>query len=172
MRKPRKLQKNASYHITAKINRGEFIFKQDEIKLMFLDIIKEAKKKYKFLVKNFCIMDNHVHFIIEPLDNFSLSKIMQWILSVFAIRYNKIHKISGHIWYDRFKSKIIKNFKQFQDTFDYINENPVKANIVKNSFDYKFCGFYFILNGIFDISDKETLIGTEVYKILEPFQIT
>src|SRR4030042_578310 len=151
MRKPRILLNGASYHITARINREEFLFEPDDVKNMFLEVLKEAKKKYKFLIRNFCIMDNHLHFIFEPINNENLSKIMQWILSVFAIRYNKMNKLKGHVFYDRFWSKIIENFKQFIDTFNYINDNPIKANKVKDAKDYKYCGWYYILRGIFDI---------------------
>ena len=60
------LQEGATYHVTAKINRGEHIFESDEIKNLFMDTVKRAKKKYKFSIKNFVIMNNHIHFLIEP----------------------------------------------------------------------------------------------------------
>ena len=154
MRKPRLLQKGATYHVTAKINRGEQIFESIEIKNLFLDTIKKAKKKYRFSIKNFVIMSNHIHFLIEPLENESLSRIMQWILSVFAIYYNKIHKLTGHCWNSRFWSKIIDNIRQLFDTFNYISDNPVKAKIIKNAKEYKYGGFYHIIKSNFEIVDK------------------
>lgn len=154
MRKPRMLQKGAKYHVCARINKGELIFESDEIKNLFLDIVKRAKKKYNFLLENFVIMNNHIHFIIKPEKDESLSRIMQWILSVFAMYYNGIHKIKqAHVWGGRFWSKIIDNIWQFIDTFEYICENPVKAGIVKEVQDYKYGGLYHILKGIFDIVD-------------------
>ena len=154
MRKPRILQTGAKYHVSAKINRGEHIFEPNDIKNLFLDAVKRSKKKYKFSLKNFVVMDNHIHFIIEPLKNENLSRIMQWILSVFATHYNKIHKISGHVWQNRFWSKIIDDIRQLFDTFKYISENPVKAEMVEKAEDYKYCGLYYILKGIYDIVDR------------------
>ena len=154
MRKPRVLQIGAKYHVSAKINRGEHIFEPNEIKSLFLEIVKRAMGIYNFSLKNFVIMDNHIHFIIEPLKNESLSKIMQWILFVFAMRYNKIHKITGHVWQNRFWSKIIDDIHQLVDTFKYISKNPVKAKMVKKAKEYKYCGLYSILKGIYDIVDK------------------
>ena len=153
MRKPRLLQNGAKYHVSAKINRGEHIFEPDEIKNLFMDILKRSKKKYKFLLENFVIMNNHIHFIIKPEENESLSRIMQWILSVFAIYYNSIHKIKGHCWQGRFWSKIIDDIRQFIDTFLYICENPVKSGMVREAEDYEYGGLYHILKGIFDIVD-------------------
>ena len=154
MRKPRVLQDGAKYHVSAKINREEHIFEPEGIKSLFLEIVKRAMKKYEFSLKNFVIMDNNIHFIIEPLKNESLSKIMQWILSVFAMYYNKIHKITGHVWQNRFWSKIIDNIRQLIDTFKYISENPVKAEMVKKAKEYKYCGLHYIQKGIYDIVDR------------------
>ena len=154
MRQPRQLQKEAKYHVSAKINRGEHIFEPDQIKHLFMQVVKRSKKKYKYLLENFTIMNNHIHFIIKPEENESLSKIMQWILSVFARYYNKMHKLKGHVWQGRFWSKIIDNIKQLFDTFNYISDNPVKADMVKEAQDYRYGGLYYILKGIFDIVDK------------------
>jgi len=154
MRQPRILRKGAKYHVSSKINRSEHIFENDEIKKLFMDIVIKAKKKYKFMVHNFVIMNNHVHMIAEPLLDESLSRIMQWILSVFSMYYNKIHNLKGHTWQSRFWSKIIDNIKQLFDTFKYISENPVKANMINDAKDYKYGGLYYILKFIYDIVEK------------------
>ena len=130
MRKRRLLKNRSHYHVIAKINRGEMILEENQIKSLFLEVVKNAKKKYKFKISNYCLMDNHVHILLKPLKKENLSKIMQWILSVFAIRYNKMFKLKGHVWYDRFKSKIIDKVNHFIDAFRYITNNPVKAELV------------------------------------------
>ena len=154
MRRRRILQKDAKYHVTAKINRDETIFSDDEIKNLFMDVVKRSKKKYKYSLKNFVIMDNHIHFMIQPLKDESLSRIMQWILSVFAIYYNKIHKLSGHVWKGRFWSKIIADIKQLFDTFRYISENPVKALMINDAKEYRYGGLYYLFRCNYEIVDK------------------
>ena len=66
MRKPRYLITGAEYHVTAKINQGEFALELKEIKEMFLQTVKRAKEKYFFKLKSFVIMDNHIHLLIKP----------------------------------------------------------------------------------------------------------
>ena len=136
------IQNGAIYHIVAKANRGEFIFSSDEMKEMFLCIMKMAKRKYDFKLTHYCIMSNHVHLIVEPGPGTNLSALMQWVLSVFARRYNIIHGIHGHVWYDRFKSKIIRSFTNFVNVFQYISNNPVKAGICENARTYAYGGLY------------------------------
>lgn len=99
-------------------------------------------------------MGNHIHFDITPNENESLSNIMQWILSVFAVRYNKIFKYKGHLWYDRFKSKIINDYIQLINTFVYISNNPVRAGLCDHPLHYTYNGITHIMNGNFQIIDE------------------
>ncbi|MBN2441873.1 MAG: transposase [Spirochaetales bacterium] len=151
MRRSRKLRQGAVYHVIARANRNEFIFESKEIRDMFLDILSRAKKRYKFAVWNFCIMGTHVHLMMQPLGKENLSKIMQWILSVFARKFNDKFNLIGHVWYDRFKSWILNSIHQMFVTFQYITENPVKAGIVKKPEDYEHNGITFIKKGMYDI---------------------
>jgi REP element-mobilizing transposase RayT len=157
MRKLRQLSKDATYHVTSKINRDENIFDEEEFKILFLDVVKRAKKKYDFELKNFSIMPNHIHFLLKPLNNSSLSRIMQWILSVFAVYYNKEKEYSGHVWKGRFFSKIIEDVKQLINTFRYISDNPVKAGLVARANDYRFGGLYQIKMRLYDLISKPSL---------------
>lgn len=154
MRKPRKLQEGVSYHIISRANRKELILSSPEIKEMLLQVIREAKIKYSFQIKNFCIMSNHLHLIFKPMNYKELSRIMQWILSVFAKRFNKHFHYQGHVWYDRFKSKIIKSYIQYVKTFIYIANNPVRAKIVKDVVSYEYNGISFLYKGILDILER------------------
>ncbi len=151
MRKPRILVENAEYHVTARSNRQEFIFQNDKMKDLFLEIIAQAKKKYSFRIRNLCIMSNHVHLMIQPGKGESLSRILQWILSVFAQRFNKICGYHGHVWYDRFKSKVIYTYRQFLAVFQYISQNPVKAKMVQRSIEYKYNGIRLMWDKRFEI---------------------
>ena len=154
MRRNRMLKEGATYHVTSKINWEKHIYNPDEIKELFLEIIKKAKKKYKFSIKNFVIMGNHYHLLITPGKGENLSRIMQWILSVFAMIYNKMHKLKGHLFGSRFWSKIVETYRQFIDTFNYISYNPVNAMLSDTAENYKYGGLYHIKHGKFDIVDK------------------
>ena len=154
MRKSRKLKKYATYHVMSRANRKEMIFNNPGIKEMFLDIVRRAQKKYCFTIKNFCIMGNHFHLIIRPQKNENLSRIMQWILSVFALKFNRLFNYSGHVWYDRFTSKIINSFMQYLTTFIYIAMNPVTARIAETTTEYEYNGISFLQKGVLDILER------------------
>lgn len=154
MRKRREIVSGARYHVVSRANRKEMILQSPQIKDMFMEIIRKAKIKYRFSIYNFCIMGNHFHLIIQPHKDENLSQIMQWILSVFALKFNRFFKYNGHVWYDRFTSKVIKSIQQYIATFLYIARNPVKAKITRDSTDYVYSGISFLQRGMLDILER------------------
>jgi REP element-mobilizing transposase RayT len=154
MRKPRKLKEGASYHVLSRANRKEMIFSSVEVKELFMETLRRAKRKFQFSIKNFCIMGNHYHMIIKPHGNESLSKIMQWILSVFAIKFNRRFGFTGHVWNDRFMSKIMHSFRQYLTTFIYIALNPVRAQAAERATDYEYNGITFLYKGNLDMLER------------------
>lgn len=138
MRPRRRLVPGATYHVIARINRREFILSAPSIKELLLGVILRAKKRFSFELTTLCIMDNHVHFMIRPGNDSSLSQIMQWILSVFALRYNRLFSIKGHVWYDRFKSVVVTSLRQYIATFEYICDNPVRAGLASLRKQYRY----------------------------------
>jgi putative transposase len=161
MRKNRELREEAEYHVTARINRGEMILTPREDKELFMKIFRRAKKKFVFQIKNFCIMENHIHLFIKPGKGESLSKIMQWLLSVFAMAWNRKHQLSGHVWGERFFSRIISRFQDYLTVFAYIDENPVMAHLVEYPWEWEYGGLWHHRIGIADIiEDPDAIIAT------------
>ena len=133
------------------------IFNSKAMKELFLSIIKKAKAKYVFKMENFCIMGNHFHFIIQPGKNMSLSKIMQWILSVFAMTFNRTMDYVGHVWGERFFSRILDSLNEYVQAFKYIDQNPVKINSFYRFQKWEYSGLYHHYIGRHDIVDKMEL---------------
>mgnify|MGYP006284928291 FL=1 len=138
MRHTRRLVPGATYHVIARTNRREFLLSAPSIKDMFLGIIARAKERFTFELVSLCVMDNHIHLMLRPTHDASLSRIMQWMLSVFALRYNRLFGLHGHVWYDRFKSVVIGSLRQFVTTFNYVLDNPARAGLVSDGREYRY----------------------------------
>ncbi len=163
MRKPRQLKNGALYHVTARTNRKEMILDEGGMKELFLQVLTRAGKRYKFRIENFCLMGNHFHLLIRPSTGESLSRILQWILSVFAMVYNRIHGYTGHVWGSRFFSRIMENFREFLFVFAYIDNNPLKANQTHDPRDWRYGGLWHNRHGL-----KETCSLTEYAALVFP----
>lgn len=151
---PRFLQDGALYHVTARANRKEMIFDEKDMKELFLEVLERSKSKYAFRLENFCIMGNHIHLMVRPEGTTNLSRLMQWVLSVFAMAYNRIHGYVGHLWGSRFFSRIVNGLREFLKMFRYIDENPVEAHQVEYKRDWRFGGLWHHRAGIKKLCTK------------------
>ena len=77
-------------------------------------------------------MPDHVHLIMNPLDDFSLSRIMKGIKGVSARLLNQYRNTSGNIWLDESFDRIIRDEEEFDQKLKYMFENPVRADLVEN----------------------------------------
>ena len=143
-RRPR-LDMAGFHHI---INRGverKNVFKSDDDKNKFLEILCKACKLHKVDIHAYCLMDNHCHLLIETsLENLSL--FMRQVNSNYAIYFNKRYKRVGHLWQGRYKSWYIINDDYLYSLFKYIEYNPVDAKITNNIGEYPFTLLGTIIN--------------------------
>ncbi len=142
MRKKRLLQHGAVYHVSARINNKEMLLESDQMKKLFEKILIRAKHKFDFCIENFVIMGNHYHLIIRPIKEESLSHIMQWIMSVFAMAVNKKLGRSGHVWGERFYSRILYTLREYIAVSQYIDENPHTAGLIERNTVWRHSGMY------------------------------
>lgn len=130
-RTARKKLEGAIYHIMARSISEVQLFKTDEDKKKYMKIIKLYQKVYNFKVYAYCLMDNHLHLIIDS-NGADISKIMQCINFKYAGYYNAIHKRHGHLFQDRFKSRIVQDNRYLVALSIYIHNNPLDIKAYKN----------------------------------------
>ena len=135
-RRPR-LNMAGFHHI---VNRGvarDNVYKCDEDKKKYLEILCKACRIYKVNVHDYCLMDNHYHLLIETTSE-NLSLFMRQINSNYAIYFNKKYKRTGHLWQGRYKSWYIVKEEYLYDLYRYIEHNPIEAKMSKKIGEYPF----------------------------------
>jgi len=137
-----------------RVNHHDMMFESSVIKDLYLTVVQAAKRKYRFKIDNFCIMNNHIHLLIQPGKDANLSRIMQWINGVFAMRYNRVMGIDGHFWGERFFSIVLTSLKDYLRTLEYIDQNPVMAHLVRSPVGWLFGGARHSKDGRYDILDE------------------
>ena len=77
-----------------------------------------------------------------------VSGFMKELKQRFSIWYNHSHSRYGTLWAERFKSVLVENTATALRTVAaYIDLNPVRAGLVKDPKDYRFCGYAEALAG-------------------------
>ena len=151
------------YHVIQRGNEKKKVFLTKEDYFRFLEILERMKKKYNFLLYAFCLMNNHIHLLIDDKGN-DISQIIKSINICYVAYFNRIHNRCGHLFQDRFKSELVKDERYFLEVSRYIHNNPVKAGIVENPLDYKWSSY-----DIYSGNDNYMRDLIEVGKILGCF---
>jgi len=116
------------------MNRGdrrEAIFLGDEDRVLFLETLDEGCGKTGWQVHAFCLMANHFHLVVEtPRANLVVG--MRWFLGTYTARFNRRHRLFGHLFSGRYKSLIVDGSGSgyLKTVCDYVHLNPVRAQLL------------------------------------------
>lgn len=76
-------------------------------------------------------MTNHYHLLVEtPQANLVAG--MRWFQTTYTVRFNRRHRLSGHLFQGRYKAMVVDPDEQeyFVSLSDYIHLNPVRARMI------------------------------------------
>jgi REP-associated tyrosine transposase len=121
----------ALYHVMNRGDRREAIFKDDKDRELFLETLGQACEKTGWQVHAYCLMPNHFHLVVEtPQANLVAG--MKWFLGTYTGRFNRRHKLFGHLFSGRYKSLVVDGSGSgyLKTVCDYVHLNPVRAKMV------------------------------------------
>ena len=102
----------------------------DDVLLLFSNFMRMKDAALYELVA-FCIMPNHVHLLIKPLDK--LPGVMQQLKGGSAKLINKMLERKGRFWAVDYYDKLIRDEKHFVVVYQYIKNNPAVLGEAKAS---------------------------------------
>ena len=132
---PRKLRveySGAIYHVMNRGDRREPIFKDNVDHRRFLETLAEACGKTDWQVLAYCLMPNHFHLVVEtPQANLVAG--MKWFLGTYTSRFNRRHKLFGHLFSGRYKALIVDGSGNgyLRTVCDYVHLNPSRAKLLQ-----------------------------------------
>src|SRR6185437_4163044 len=96
----------AIYHVMNRGDRREPIFRDDDDRRIFMETLAQACQKTGWQAHAWCLMHNHLHLVIEtPKPNLVAG--MKWFLGTYTGRFNRRHKLFGHLFAGRYKALIV-----------------------------------------------------------------
>jgi REP element-mobilizing transposase RayT len=114
MRSLRILKQDVWYEIRTRVNNREPLFRlgtgttASVPRALFARVFRETKLRFAFEIRGLRLMDDWLTFYIKPADGLELPAIMKWLKQTFAQRYNRAAGRIGHIWGDRYGSRILE----------------------------------------------------------------
>jgi putative transposase len=102
----------------------------------YLRLLQENLGEAEVRVWAWCLMSNHVHLILLPGREDSLSLLMRRVHGRYAQYYNTRWGRTGHLWQNRFFSCIL-GIEHLWAAIAYVERNPVRAEMVASAAEYR-----------------------------------
>jgi len=166
-RKAREVSETGIYHVLMRGIDNRNIFQDENDKQKFVDIIFKKRDTSNFNLYAYCVMDNHVHFVIRE-DQRNLSSYIKGIIIGYVCYHNKKYGKAGHLFYDRFKSETISDERQILAAIRFVHNNPVKESIAKEVGEYKWSSYNSYIAESFEKYGSEN-VTTDYSEILSIF---
>lgn len=136
----------AIYHVIARGNNKEYIFKESIDKGYFIKLLKESMTGMCFRIYGYVLMDNHYHIVLQVLDK-KLQKIMHQINNKYSKYFNYKYKRVGHVFQGRYKSMLVQDERYLVSLIRYLHQNPIKAGMCHIMEEYKWSSDIFYRTG-------------------------
>ena len=149
------------HHITQRGNNRDVVFFDNEDKTQYLILLEKYAEKWNCGVMVYCLMSNHVHLLAKPDREESLYKMMQGITLCYSQYANRRYRRSGRLWESRYHSCIVDKEDYLWAVARYIEQNPVRAGMVKKAEDYAYSSARAHIRGIQNAILKEPLFEAE-----------
>jgi hypothetical protein len=107
MRKQRILAENVWYEVRTAVNNREPLFRLRPAAAILFRVLRETRGLFAFKMRGLRLADEKLSFYIRPDDGLRLPLIMQWMKQTFAVRFNVYAGRTGHIWGDRYRSRVL-----------------------------------------------------------------
>jgi len=141
-RKPRFNLIGIPQHVIQRGNNREPCFYTEEDYRRYLDDLHESAVKFHCHIHAYILMTNHVHLLVTPMVDSGISQMMQALGRRYVYYINKTYNRTGTLWEGRYKSSLIDSDKYLLTCMRYVELNPVRANMVNHSGEYKWSSYH------------------------------
>ncbi len=128
------------YFMTVRSYMHAVPFVRDDLNQRMIDLLREEQERQKCNVYTYCLMPDHLHFLVSPrVDGISVL--------MFTDRFkgkatNTSWKFGwqGKLWQPRYFDHIVRSEESLSAISEYILDNPVRKGLVAKRDDWKWSG--------------------------------
>jgi len=146
-RQPRFVLPGQPQHIIQRGNNRQAIFYNQNDCEFYLEKLLAASKEYECHIHSYVLMTNHVHLLLTPLHEHSISKVMQVLGRYYVQYFNYHYKRTGTLFEGRYKASLIDSDHYLLTCMRYIEMNPVRANMVFHPSEYPWSSYGYNASG-------------------------
>jgi putative transposase len=139
--RPKVMSTVPPYHVVQRSNNREACFVDTVNYQYYLELWKECISRCCVHVHAYCLMTNHVHFLVTPHEKDSISRAMQVVGSSYGYYFNKTYTRSGTVREGRHKSSLVQPDRCLLTCSRYIELDPVTAGMADKPEQYRWSSY-------------------------------
>ncbi|MCH9698061.1 MAG: transposase [Gammaproteobacteria bacterium] len=128
-------------HVIQRGNNRDVIFVADDDYLFYLEKLNNACQKFQCQIHAYVLMTNHVHLLMTPHSENSISRVMQSLGRYYVQYFNFQYDRTGTLWEGRYKATLLDSEQYLLICSRYIELNPVRANMVSHASEYPWSSY-------------------------------
>jgi putative transposase len=126
---------NECYHVINRANQKARVFHSPADYDTFIGCILEAQERLNLPLLAMCLMPNHVHLVVRPLQDGDLAKWTGWLFTTHVRRHHRKYDSTGRLWQGRYKASLIQQDVHLLTVLRYVERNALTAALVKRAED-------------------------------------
>jgi putative transposase len=98
----------------------------------FVRVLAEAHQRMPVEILAYCVMRNHWHFVLRPVEEGQLTAFLRWLTQTHTMRWRAQRHASGtgHRHQGRFKAFPVADDDHFYTVVRYVERNALRAGLV------------------------------------------
>lgn len=116
-------------HVVQRGNNRLPCFLDDEDRLRYQQLLREALLHTGCHLHAYVLMNNHVHLLMTPPEPGAIARLIQKIGRQYVGQFNARHHRTGTLWEGRYKSCLVDSETYVLRCYRYVDLNPVRARM-------------------------------------------
>ena len=130
MARPLRIEfEDAIYHVTARGNERQRVFRAEGDRKQFLALLARSCDRCEVSLLVLVLMGNHFHLVAQTHRG-NLSRWMHWLMVSYATWFNWRYDRSGHLFQGRYKSILVEEGEYLLELSRYLHLNPVRGRVL------------------------------------------
>ncbi|MFA7683947.1 MAG: transposase [Syntrophales bacterium] len=142
------------------------IFCDDEERYQYLQFVKEETKRSEMDILAWCLMTNHVHFIVVPNNETSLARGFGEAHKRYTRMKNFKDNVRGYLFQGRFSSCVLDE-RHLLAAVRYVENNPVEAGMAGYAWEYQWSSAAYHVG---DIDEDVLLKSRDLYGLVRDWR--
>jgi thiamine-phosphate pyrophosphorylase len=123
---------DVTYFLTFRLAGGRLSARERH--LVYDHVLRGHGRFYRLFAA--VVMPDHVHMLVRPMNDYSLSDIGKGTKGVSAKLVNEHRKQAGQVWQDETFDRVIRDRREFEEKLQYVLHNAMTKGLVDDPWMY------------------------------------